>query len=248
MWIVALALVALSGPALLQIASRAGGATFVQQRIRYLSAALALAVAVWLVALVTAGTPDGISLVGDLSAETSGLGWLGVGDGETWGRLLITLGGMITLITAAVVWMQLARPAGLRLRALPRALPLALVFAVINATAEELIFRVALITSLDPMVGDGHIGAAAVALISAALFGLPHFAGSPGGPVGVLMSGFLGWLACTSVFQTGGIVWALSLHVALDVVIFTIMIALSRSVVPALVREADGQPDSSAVS
>ena len=58
--------------------------------------------------------------------------------------------------------------------------------------------------------------------------GESSFRGHPGGPLGALLAGILGWLAATATIQTGGIAWAWSLHVILDVVILTVVLAIGR--------------------
>lgn len=55
--------------------------------------------------------------------------------------------------------------------------------------------------------------------MSALVFGLPHYFGTPGGVVGSLMAGFLGWLLAKSIQETGGIFWAWLIHFIQDVVI-----------------------------
>lgn len=107
-----------------------------------------------------------------------------------------------------------------------RAAPWAVLLALLNATNEELIFRVAFIEGLAPSLTVGAVSATAVAVISGLLFGLPHWAGKPGGPFGVLLAAFMGWLAATATIQTGGITWAWLLHIALDIVILTTVIAV----------------------
>ena len=61
---------------------------------------------------------------------------------------------------------------------------------------------------------------AATAVISGAPFGSAHHFGTPGGPVGVVLAGFLGWFLAKSVVETRGIGLAWSVHFVLDVIIF----------------------------
>ena len=89
---------------------------------------------------------------------------------------------------------------------------------------EEAIFRLALCNALGaalPMM--------TVALISGILFGLPHYFGHPGKLPGVVLAGFLGWLMCLSVLQTGGMAWAWAIHVVQDVVIFTLLFTVAAT-------------------
>ncbi|NUQ25067.1 MAG: hypothetical protein HUU34_14055 [Saprospiraceae bacterium] len=58
-----------------------------------------------------------------------------------------------------------------------------------------------------------------VCLWSAAIFGGIYYFGTPGGPLGLLMAGFLGWLLAKSLVETRGFGWAWSIHFLQDVVI-----------------------------
>ena len=212
-------LVGASGPALLVLARRTG-----RRRATYQALALALAVVVWAWARLMPGPGRPVALLGDLAAPVHGLGWMGVSDGDSWGTLLLTTGSIIVAVTGVTLWLQVGRRAGLAGRSLIAALPAAVALSLLNATSEELIFRAALLQGVTPAV----LGVGSLALVSGLLFGLPHYGGHPGGPVGVALAGFLGWLACTATLQTGGLAWAWTLHVVLDVVILTIVLAAER--------------------
>ena len=99
---------------------------------------------------------------------------------------------------------------------------LSLPFALVNAAVEEAIFRLALCNAL-----NGTLPMMTIALISGLLFGLPHYFGHPGKLPGVVLAGFLGWLMCLSVLQTGGMIWAWALHFVQDVVIFTLLFTVA---------------------
>jgi hypothetical protein len=224
-----IALVALAGPALLWLGawSRRGSHATVTTQLRYQAVAVPFAVGVCLLVRLLVPDHGAVSLVGDLAAPVRQLGWMGVGDADQWGTLLLTTGSIIVFVTAVVVWLQSGRRSSIGPADVARAIPWAAAIAVLNATNEELIFRVALIEGLSPSLGTGMLTATVVALISGLLFGLPHWFGHPGGPLGALLAGFLGWLAATATIQTGGIAWAWSLHVVLDVVILSVVLAAS---------------------
>ena len=67
-----------------------------------------------------------------------------------------------------------------------------------------------------------------ILLISAALFGVPHYFGTPSGIPGVLMAGFLGWLLALSLIETQGLLVAWALHFVQDVVIIGSTILITR--------------------
>lgn len=57
-------------------------------------------------------------------------------------------------------------------------------------------------------------------MVSALLFGIPHYLGTPGQLIGVLAAGFLGWFLAKSVLETKGLGWAWFVHFLQDVIIF----------------------------
>lgn len=188
--------------------------------LRYQPIALAIGiVAVGCLALLVPEHANYLA-VGDWSAPASGMGWLGVADGDSWASLGLTFLVIATLATTLTVWLQVGRRSRVTAAALLRALPVGAAFAVVNALAEELLFRITLTQSLSGVVSSGTI-----AIISAVLFALPHWFGNPGRLPGMVLAGFLGWFLALSVVQTGGLGWALVIHGTLDVVIFTILIA-----------------------
>jgi membrane protease YdiL (CAAX protease family) len=93
--------------------------------------------------------------------------------------------------------------------------PLVMLFAATNAWTEEILSRFVIVAGL-----FGKIRPAAICWVSAVIFGIPHFIGTPGGLFGVVMTGFLGWLLAKSVIETKSIGWALFIHFLLDIVIF----------------------------
>lgn len=96
-----------------------------------------------------------------------------------------------------------------------RLLPLVFLFSATNAWTEEVISRFVLISGL-----YGKIKPNAICWISATIFGLPHFFGTPSGVFGVFMSGLLGWILAKSVLETRSMGWALLIHFLQDLVIF----------------------------
>jgi hypothetical protein len=57
--------------------------------------------------------------------------------------------------------------------------------------------------------------------LSALIFGIGHYFGSPGGIPGVLMAGYLGWFASKSIHETKGFFWAWMIHFVQDIIIMT---------------------------
>ena len=140
---------------------------------------------------------------------------LNPGPNETWLQVGRTFALIITGVTAVLIYLQAIRGNTIAREHL-RFVPWILAFAVSNAFVEEMITRFAVVSVL-----DGVIPRAAIYLVSAAIFGGVHYFGTPGGVLGVLMAGFLGWFAAKSIGETGGFFWAWLIHFLQDVVIFT---------------------------
>lgn len=131
--------------------------------------------------------------------------------------------GAFTLIafavTTLVVYLQVVRGKKVSRSAIATSLVWALPLSAMNALTEELIFRASIMQSIIHVAGPSL-----VFLLSAALFGIPHYFGNPGKIPGVLMAGFLGYIAAQSIFDTGGIGWAWAMHFVQDVPIITMLL------------------------
>ena len=102
-------------------------------------------------------------------------------------------------------------------------------FSALNAFSEEAIFRLGVVAPL-----YGQLSGPVIALVSAGLFGVPHYFGMPRGIVGVLMAGFLGWLLALSLLETHGLLIAWAIHFVQDVVIIASLFLMRRVPGPAV--------------
>ncbi len=66
-----------------------------------------------------------------------------------------------------------------------------------------------------------------VYIISAILFGLPHFVGIPSGLLGTIMAGILGLVLAKSLDETNAFFWAWFIHFIQDVIIIGALVLLS---------------------
>ena len=66
-----------------------------------------------------------------------------------------------------------------------------------------------------------------IQIISAVLFGLPHYFGNPSGFIGVVMAGVLGYVLCKATIETKGITIAWIIHFVQDVIIFTALMMIN---------------------
>ena len=196
---------------------------YIARNLRYQPLALIIAIAAVMATEVLVPEHANYFAVGDWSAPATGLGWLGVADGDSWMTVGLTFLVIMTIVTTVVVWLQVGRGTGLRPNDLVRALPWALAFSVTNALAEELLFRLTVTEALAPFVP-----LTVVAAVSAVMFGVPHWLGTPGRIFGVLLAGFMGWFLAIAVVQTAGLGWALVIHGAQDIVIITLLVAVNR--------------------
>lgn len=187
---------------------------------------LSAGVAILTVVVVRLLVPESTSYLrmGDLQTHVAGLSWMGVGPGDTWLSLGLSLGLIVTAVTAVVVWLQAAKAGSIDARRLPLAILIALPFAVVNSAVEEAIFRLTLCNALGSVARM-----MTVAVLSGVLFGIPHYFGNPGKVPGMLLAGFLGWLMCLSVVQTAGIAWAWAIHFVQDVVILAVLFAVAAT-------------------
>jgi membrane protease YdiL (CAAX protease family) len=160
--------------------------------------------------------------LGNVNAHISKIAWLGITGNETWLEIATNLGLFITLGTAIFMFFQLKK-AGADYRYFLFSLLWAIPFSIANAFSEEAIFRVGIVSPL-----YGVLSVPIILLISGALFGIPHYFGTPSGIIGVLMAGFLGWLLAMSLVETQGIFLVWAIHFVQDVVIITSMILMSK--------------------
>lgn len=145
--------------------------------------------------------------------------WLGIREGVSWRRVGSVMLVWISVLLGGFLYLGLAKD----LSRGPSAalLSLALLFAVTNCVTEEVIFRLVPVGVLRGLVGDGTVLA-----VSAGIFGLVHVVGVPGGPIGIVMAGFLGWFLARSIMETHGMFWAILIHLVQDVIIFSFLLHL----------------------
>jgi uncharacterized protein len=183
----------------------------------------ALLVAGVVTACTLAFTPQSRTLLalGNISAPAEQERWLGIQAGDTWSITSLQLLGFISLGTGIFMALALWQTQSLS-NFQWHFLPWILFFSCTNALSEELIYRFAINGNLSSILPK-----TAVLLISAVLFGLPHYGGFPSGVVGVFMAGVLGYVLSKATFETGGLGIALGIHFVQDVIIFTAMLMMN---------------------
>jgi len=98
-------------------------------------------------------------------------------------------------------------------------IPFIFVFSLSNAFVEEIMYRFGVVVALKQIISDKNI-----ALLSGLIFGSIHYFGTPGGIIGIVIAGFLGWFLAKSVIETKGIFWAYLIHFLQDFVIFSALL------------------------
>lgn len=95
-------------------------------------------------------------------------------------------------------------------------LPAILLFALMNAFGEEMVYRAAPLSQLVPVISQGHAN-----WITAVWFGLGHFYGGfPSGPLGAAQAALVGLLFGKAMLATRGIVLPVLLHMLVDTIIY----------------------------
>ena len=146
---------------------------------------------------------------------------MGITSKDTWKDVGLRFAVIITLATTLFLFFSLPTTNQLLLNGhLLKSLALALPLAIMNAFNEEILTRWTIVEGLEKVLPSNQI-----AIISAVIFGIPHYFGVPGGFIGSIMAGFLGWLLSITVQDTKGIGWAVAIHFLQDLVIFTYLLA-----------------------
>lgn len=140
---------------------------------------------------------------------------------ENWFHFGRNFAIIISGVTAIVIYFQINKESGISISTILNVLPFSIVFAVSNSFVEESITRLGVVVVLKDILKDRTIP-----LISALIFGTVHYWGNPGGFLGVIVAGFLGWFLTKSILETKGIFWAWLIHFLQDVIIFSALLTI----------------------
>lgn len=192
------------------------GNDFVDGKLNYQIITMVVAVVILLlIRMLAPGNAKQFYRVGTLDAPTEPVKWLGIKPSDRWKSVGINFAVIVSLATGIFIYVNL-----LHGRSVPPGIagwiPMILLLSAMNAFTEESITRLSVVTLL-----DGLFPRQAIYLSSALLFGIPHYFGVPGGLIGSLMAGFLGWLLAKSIMETRGFFWAWFIHFLQDVIIIS---------------------------
>jgi membrane protease YdiL (CAAX protease family) len=94
-------------------------------------------------------------------------------------------------------------------------LPVVLLAAAMNSFQERALFAAIPLGELSDAIGQSR-----TVILLAAMFGLSHAVGTPGGIIGIVLTGILGWVLAKIMIETRSIAAAWVIHWLHDVIIF----------------------------
>ena len=147
--------------------------------------------------------------------------WLGIDGRSSWLKNGLQLLVIISLATGIFMFLGVKQTDSLS-NFQWWFIPVALLLSFTNSFSEEIIFRFGLIAGLEKYTSN-----ISIQIISAILFGIPHFFGNPSGPIGMIMAGVLGYILCKASIETRGISIAWAIHFIQDVIIFTAILMIN---------------------
>ncbi len=151
---------------------------------------------------------------GKVSAVGQELKLFGIKKGDTWTKTGLSLCIVISVVTAVFLYFPL-KQTNPNWISLQNGIFWIILFSLTNSFGEEMIFRLGVVSPL-----SGQLAPTTIFIISAILFGIPHFAGMPNGIIGVTMAGILGFVLAKSMYETHGFFWAWTIHFLQDILIF----------------------------
>jgi hypothetical protein len=156
---------------------------------------------------------------GDLNAPSPPMPVVGVDKPSNWRSLGLRLSFLAFLAMFVILALFSGNSFNLAfLSALLPAFPMVLLVAMMNSFSEEVTYRAALLAPVHKVLGAGQ-----AVWLAAAFFGIGHFYGVPSGIVGVVATGFFGWILGRSMLETKGLFWPWFIHMWADVVIFSFL-------------------------
>jgi uncharacterized protein len=195
--------------------------TFINGILKYQLYAFAIA---FLVALITlALSPESKVLLKFGTVETVAIKekWLGINGKSSWKTNGLQLLFFISCATALFMFLGVKYTNSLgNFRGY--FIPFILLVSLSNSVSEEMIYRFAINGNLMNVAPKMTI-----LLISAVLFGLPHFYGFPSGFIGVIMAGVLGYVLSKATYETEGLGIAWGIHFVQDLIIFTALFMMN---------------------
>ncbi len=187
---------------------------FINGLAKYQVFALLIAIAATVIILIFNPISKLFLAIGDLNILAEKEKWMGINGKSSWKINGLQLLFFISLATGIFMFLGLKYTNNLA-NFQWQFIPFVLLFAFTNSLAEELIFRFSIIGGL-----FNQHSKLSIMILSAVLFGLPHYFGQPSGIIGVLMAGVLGYVLSKVTYETKGLAIAWAVHFVQDVIIF----------------------------
>jgi len=195
--------------------------SFVNNLAKYQIFALAVAILVTISILILTPESKRFLSIGQLNLIAEKEKWLGINGKSSWRVNGLQLLFFVSIATGIFMFLAVKYTNSID-NFHWSFVPLVLLFSLTNSLAEELIFRFGIVGGL-----SHHYPKLTILIVSALLFGLPHYFGFPNGFIGVLMSGVLGYILCKATIETNGLSIAWSIHFIQDVIIFTALMMMN---------------------
>lgn len=194
---------------------------FVNKLLKYQLLALILSLTLMFFTLKL--TPQSKSLLSFGNVESVAIKekWLGINGKSTWKTNGLQLAFFISLATGIFMFIAVKYTNSLS-NFQYWFIPVIIFISLTNSFSEEIIYR---------FVINGNLGVIVpkitILIISAILFGLPHYMGYPNGIAGVIMSAMLGYILSKATYETNGLGIALTIHFIQDLIIFTALFMMN---------------------
>jgi membrane protease YdiL (CAAX protease family) len=195
--------------------------SFVDGLAKYQIVALIVGVSITIAMLILNPESKQFLRIGKLGTIAEKEKWLGINGKSSWAVNGLQLVFFISIATGIFMFLAIKYTNSLY-NFQWSFIPLILLFSLTNSLTEELIFRFAIVGGL-----FNHYSKLTILIVSAVLFGLPHYFGSPSGVIGILMSGVLGYVLCKATVETKGISIAWTIHFVQDIIIFTALMMIN---------------------
>jgi len=188
---------------------------FINGLLKYQMFAFCIAILFLLTTLQVSPQSKSLLKFGNIGSLAIKEKWLGINGGTTWRLNSIQLALFISLATGIFMFLAVKYTDSLG-NFTWNFLPLIILISLTNSFSEETLYRIAINGNL-----TSNTSKLTVLLISAVLFGIPHYFGFPTGVIGVIMSAALGYILSKATYETQGIGIAWTIHFLQDVIIFT---------------------------
>jgi membrane protease YdiL (CAAX protease family) len=194
---------------------------FINGLIKYQIFALTVGILVTTVTLLLNPKSKQFLGKGQLSVIPEKEKWLGINGKSSWKSNGLQLLFFISMATGIFMFLAVKYTNSLGNFQLSF-IPLIVLFSFTNALTEELIFRFGVVGGL-----FNDFSKLTIMILSALLFGLPHYFGWPSGIIGVIMSGALGYILCKATIETKGLSMAWTIHFVQDLIIFSALVMMN---------------------